>query len=781
MAGDWGAPYRPPCGGWPAERRWCLGGCEQHLILAHTPHVDSITVDDPGSGYTEATVTITPAAGDATGGYATAEAVIENGEIKEIKVINPGARFTKVPTVTIAGDGVDAEATAVIAGGAPAYENQTLVDLGGDDWQAPTSQPINGGCTSCVPVVGCYPDELVQGGDHERNLYAATGDYVDRGECVKRGFKNVQVMKAWHGRLPFAHCGHATTRYLTTTTRLTYSVTSEYEGESHTYDVEAERTLSVDKTSGKVSQISCEKIDPETTGEETLAAGFFTGISVAELKSFASLVVGCGDLYSVQIQHPSAIFWNSAHDQEEVEEWFEEEFHGSSSLVQNPSHYSGEVRCEVTHSATNLALEYELEFDYDDGANTGSGTQTLKIEVELSDPYTIDDCVDDAHALAAEWPLDDDLLYPWRLSGHKFAPLVHHHEPMGSVSVGTGCTDDCDDFVENSEYTGEVLGKPLPAGYGPHFQFDHKLYQLTSGNWELIACGAWNNAAETGLTVPANCPRWSDYPLGDRFESPGAMVYFDYNQGVVYLQKWSEIIERRPSINFARPCGSDRAVMVPDSDPPEPAWPNATPICGRAKIVSATLNGLVTDVVFASDTNALLASGDKVDIHDAAGNEIAAGVDVVTGGTLTATLAGDQTGAVGHYASSPGGAHWQWNDDQTKGQFVIHLRRGTDGDSEEMCGTYCLSRIPCAPSVVAFTNNGEKFPNAFVLPIGDLPEIGDETWWQGQCIQAQWDPFAVRENPEDDVPLVECIGEPPEGAPALPGELYCGGLESEWV
>lgn len=70
-----------------------------------TDGVASIAVNNAGSGYTSATVTIT---GDGSG--AQAEAVLLNGQVQAINVIHPGQGYT-VATAAITGNGTGATAT----------------------------------------------------------------------------------------------------------------------------------------------------------------------------------------------------------------------------------------------------------------------------------------------------------------------------------------------------------------------------------------------------------------------------------------------------------------------------------------------------------------------------------------------------------------------------------------------------------------------------------------------------------------------------------------------
>lgn len=73
--------------------------------------VQTIAVDTQGSGYTQASVTISGGGGLG----AAANAVIEGGKVTAITVTRAGVGYTAVPTITIAGDGEGAAATASTA------------------------------------------------------------------------------------------------------------------------------------------------------------------------------------------------------------------------------------------------------------------------------------------------------------------------------------------------------------------------------------------------------------------------------------------------------------------------------------------------------------------------------------------------------------------------------------------------------------------------------------------------------------------------------------------
>lgn len=102
---------------YPAFKGRDLNEVERDLYYEVTPDsftgVDSITVNDPGVDYTETpTVTIS---GDGTG--ATAEAVIVNGKVESINVVERGSNYSRATVaITGGGNGSGAAATVVLGG-----------------------------------------------------------------------------------------------------------------------------------------------------------------------------------------------------------------------------------------------------------------------------------------------------------------------------------------------------------------------------------------------------------------------------------------------------------------------------------------------------------------------------------------------------------------------------------------------------------------------------------------------------------------------------------------
>lgn len=84
--------------------------CKKYTLECVNVPVESITVDNPGSGYTTATVTISGGGGAG----ATATANLVGNTVDSITLDTPGSGYTSVPAVNISGDGIDAAATAIL-------------------------------------------------------------------------------------------------------------------------------------------------------------------------------------------------------------------------------------------------------------------------------------------------------------------------------------------------------------------------------------------------------------------------------------------------------------------------------------------------------------------------------------------------------------------------------------------------------------------------------------------------------------------------------------------
>ena len=84
--------------------------CKKYTLDCINVPIESITLDNPGTGYTAASVSILGGGGAG----ATATATVVSGSISVINITNYGSGYTSPPAVNISGDGMDAAATAVL-------------------------------------------------------------------------------------------------------------------------------------------------------------------------------------------------------------------------------------------------------------------------------------------------------------------------------------------------------------------------------------------------------------------------------------------------------------------------------------------------------------------------------------------------------------------------------------------------------------------------------------------------------------------------------------------
>ena len=200
------------------------------------------------------------------------------------------------------------------------------------------------------------------------------------------------------------------------------------------------------------------------------------------------------------------------------------------------------------------------------------GTRTATVTAQLSDPYTTAELYEDAVELLAEWDMADSVLYPVRQDKNvTVAPYVKYDEGYRTMNVGT-CTQD-------TSSTGAVMGSPGPRGidkvWAPHMEnycsCTEDQGDRTCTNLYVDTIGQWSTEAPTG--IPAAATNWMNDRLGNAlpqgafslmnqiYNSPGTCNPFPYNRisdGTLYLCKRAQYTYPKPSINYARPCNTDR-------------------------------------------------------------------------------------------------------------------------------------------------------------------------------------------------------------------------------
>ena len=207
------------------------------------------------------------------------------------------------------------------------------------------------------------------------------------------------------------------------------------------------------------------------------------------------------------------------------------------------------------------------EYSCCEGVNTLVATQTANLEFEktvtLSGENPYSNAIAEAESLLGEWDLTDDTVYPWRTdAATSYIPHVSRDAAPNIPSLMDGPV--CD-FENDVRYTGELMGAPLPAGYGYFFNYYHNRYcaELTMSGCQLCSDGVGELGASP---LPATATQWPNKFDAPNWRGPGAHLW-NWVGGIygpagmvdgVYAQKWAETLVEWPSENYARPCARDR-------------------------------------------------------------------------------------------------------------------------------------------------------------------------------------------------------------------------------
>lgn len=260
---------------------------------------------------------------------------------------------------------------------------------------------------------------------------------------------------------------------------------------------------------------------------------------------------------------------------------------------------------------TDTTLKVSWEFTATDtaprlscGGHPTSFTQVETVSIRYSKTITLDGAeayssvITSANNLLAEWKLDDDLQYPWRTDGACWLlPFVSLDEGQGQPSIEWG-QDDCGadsrsvimdvlavctgcHYVSTNNYTGQIRGSPLPNGYGFHFNYFHKVFEVCCSSGIPGVCT--KGLGELGATpLPPTATQWTNYSDGWAMRGPGGHVsQYDGFRGAplgsVVVQKWAETLNAWPRENLARPASRDRYLFEEtDVACGSLAWPNIT-------------------------------------------------------------------------------------------------------------------------------------------------------------------------------------------------------------
>lgn len=274
------------------------------------------------------------------------------------------------------------------------------------------------------------------------------------------------------------------------------------------------------------------------------------------------------------------------------------------------------VSATFTRTDTTISWDFATALASDDpGAPLNHWSYSGSII--LSDTHTATNAKTLAEAQSALWVLTDDSKYPFRLDSHTtVAPIVLRNEtgPQSPIGFNTYTVDDYENPIANDTsdapfssgwlaspkwaqrawfdpacyqwvfpagqdqttaaatdliliHDGSILFGPLPAGYGqPVGGNPQGVFDKDHENWIRRNCTlgiGWTQEPESrgGFTptfLPSNAQKWTD-DFNATTLWPCAFVHADSN--AIYLQKWSEIQIKRPSVNFARPLGPDKYLL----------------------------------------------------------------------------------------------------------------------------------------------------------------------------------------------------------------------------
>ena len=567
-------------------------GCNQHFKLSDTPHLSGIAVTNGGTGYTSATVVITPSYG------AAAKAVITSGAITSIVLTSAGHGAALVPVVEIVGTGTGATAVASITGGYQVLENTTTVD----DWRA-SDDPDNPG-TPCLdysatpinpePVPICDADvtndpcNCVQvEPDYVENTFEATvpPSYRNAAICRKIGYKNLFARKEWHGEYGFINSSTPSqVKYLTkhVSISLDWHSNSSAAGLDQVYTGRIEYEEQYDRYSGyfKVVQNDISWI---ATGN-----GDQTAMRKPTEAQFNAFIEAHGEFGVI---FPSVSEYNRLYVASPYE------YSAASLLSEINSATSARISTtgsSVTMSDTELHIA-DIESDYlNDGGNIITGSMDLRINVILSSPYTPDEVKSDAYELLDEtgWDLCDDLQYPWRYDvpvlnsspanhytpnyGPSYGPLVSYQQNVDEVRImGQPTSIGSDPFWDSTRinYLFEDSDPPTynycwrPQTYGAYSPFPHATQWMPD---------ITNNMFLPGAHATFNSPLRQYRTCSD--------TYLCLDASTFYISRWAEIyLWEFPHEQERRPCGpADAATIDPDTvcdETPSLRWPGIPSPC----------------------------------------------------------------------------------------------------------------------------------------------------------------------------------------------------------
>jgi hypothetical protein len=423
----------------------------------------------------------------------------------------------------------------------------------------------------------------------------------------------------------------------------------------------------------------------------------------------------------------------------------------------------------TTLSETTVAFSFTVAIDSD--------TWSYDATWVLSLPYALSEVIGHAFDLADSWNLADDIQYPWMAYGYE-SSVAGYHNPVPMVEIReltSGVSPDVLDYVcstfpdpYDSAHDGAVIGEPLPHGTGVHYAYWDEAGTVAARGWNPglytlpETATWWTKPYSPGAPENSDCDI-SDWPSGGWVKVSG---------GMVTVQKWAQTRETVPSLNLFGPCGADRD---------HASFPDAWPICGRAKVASVSGTGTISVVL--SEAAPYLRTGDAVDFVTYDGSF----VETVTDNNKTVTVTDEKhftfTGATptGTHIKSHDAPHYRWYDNKPKGDalFCKSEYNFCDLSTATTCIPDCTRFSPCYPQVMAILTDTPAETawvsknNIAIQNLPTAPEFNGGVQYIVQAHTEDIDPYWTGE--EADNPGVESRCEmptTPTGAPTLPNYAY---------
>lgn len=807
MAGGNGPPYRPPCGGWSGEDYYA-GGCVNHFRESESARVAAIHVISGGSGYTYAHVSVAPPVPSMPeyGQRAAATAVVRDGAVTAIRVTIPGWGYSSPPTVTITGDGTGAAAVAVLDG------PKLLLNT------ACSYPPLV--CPPSGPAIEHDPDTC-QAVHADGNCYVEQDVWVNMAACQKVGWKAIMMAKTWHGALGFmqdTQPNAAISHKYQTCSRLVMNHGMEKVWTNgavvtdRQWAMSASQQVSVDQNSGRLAETH-HSFDIGSESAGLLNNMPYFGQRGTNLLVFANLKAIAG-----------RIIWDSGPDLGVI--------HGTPDEFRDWLLSMGFTAAAVHLADDELEVDAECVVLEGDDVNGQEFRDFLHVEIRLDNPITAQEIAVWFANGPSGWDMADDIQYPWRTDNQcHIVPYVlwDEYQSHRSPDVGMSSTPMP---PGSDEPTGAMIGAPVPTKQLQSGQrwvpVKHWQFRDMYGARILPATG-WV-PIEDGL--PGATTFWTQSNQLSRQVMGAGAGWFKWEASShrFYHQVYAEIFAPVPSHNFARPCGPDRfridtrdqsysavygpgvtycdSVEDPDTYPPlylfrdEQNRPTAPPICGRifVRAIEPVDQQRSRLVLADAEPPHTLQTGDTIILEDVPGLSGSYVVEMDGSNPIIQAQAPEQYDGKG-WIRSPGAAHWKWNDDGWKGDYVVKQMMVEIGDTTQVLLDHhvdkCVRHTPCCPTIIVATPLGLEKPwpecVAAVEGVpGAAPMYGKNI--EALCALALRHPDPLWTPDPGDIlceggsqiyvgdppPLVEARYTMPEGAPPLPAGFHYGGPDDPW-